>query len=541
MPAEVVSSMKYVLYARKSSESEDKQVASIPSQIDELKRLAATSNLNVIAVLTEEKSAKAPGRPVFTKMVNAIHKGEFGGILCWKLDRLARNPIDGGTISWMLQQGIIHHIQTHQRGYSPQDNTLMMHLEFGMANQFVLDLSTNTRRGMRDRAKRGWFPFKAPPGYLNNKHRLPHLAPIHNDPDRFELIKNLWKTLLTKRCSVESLFHTACELGLKDVNGQRIRRSTFYKIFKNPFYYGYFRYAGTFYEGKHEPMVTKSEFEMVQFILTGRHTAKVQLVDFAFTGLMRCGECGASITAERKIKNQKNGNTHIYDYYRCTKRLKPCSQKPVRVEVLEGQIRELLGSIEIPNSFHVWAMKCLKEEQAAEIRDRDSILESYRRQLDDTNRKLDRLMNMRLSDAISDQEFGLKKQELMNDKHRYESLLADAQKRAETWFNRAEELFNFAETAKKRFETGGLDTKREILVGLGSNLLLFNRTLSAAMPKPLSIVQLVASEVQQHHERLEPTQPQAPQGALEFSYSSNLKWRPQRDSNPCYYRERVMS
>ena len=97
--------IKYFLYARKSSESEDRQVASIQSQIDVLKDVAKREDLEIIDVLFESKSAKAPGRPVFNQMINRINKGEAEGIICWKLDRLARNPVDGGSISWMLQGG----------------------------------------------------------------------------------------------------------------------------------------------------------------------------------------------------------------------------------------------------------------------------------------------------------------------------------------------------------------------------------------------------------------------------------------------------
>lgn len=105
--------IRYFIYARKSSENEDRQVASIPSQIAELEKLAKELTLNVVAILTEEKSAKAPGRPIFSQMIEDFTKGKANGIICWKLDRLARNPIDGGTISWLLQQNIVKHIQTY--------------------------------------------------------------------------------------------------------------------------------------------------------------------------------------------------------------------------------------------------------------------------------------------------------------------------------------------------------------------------------------------------------------------------------------------
>src|SRR5438034_9589674 len=117
---------KYFLYARKSSESEDRQVASIDSQIENMKKDAEREHLEIVEVLSEAQSAKAPGRPVFSQMIERIDRGGAQGIICWKLDRLARNPVDGGQISWMLQQGIIRHIRTHERDYYHTDNVLMM-------------------------------------------------------------------------------------------------------------------------------------------------------------------------------------------------------------------------------------------------------------------------------------------------------------------------------------------------------------------------------------------------------------------------------
>ena len=141
--------IRFFLYARKSSESEDRQVASIESQVAELQKIASDMHLEVVDVLTESQSAKAPGRPVFNQMIQRLQMGEAEGVLCWKLNRLARNPIDGGQISWMLQQGVLRQIQTFGRGYYPTDNVIVMAVELGMANQFVRDLSIDTKRGRR--------------------------------------------------------------------------------------------------------------------------------------------------------------------------------------------------------------------------------------------------------------------------------------------------------------------------------------------------------------------------------------------------------
>ncbi len=148
----------YFLYARKSTDVEDKQVLSIEAQLTELRALAKEQDLSIACEFVEKQSAKSLGRPVFSEMMSRIEKGEAQGLVCWKLDRLARNPVDGGQISWFLQRGIIQHIQTNERSYRSTDNVLLMSVEFGMANQFILDLSNNTKRGLREKSGAASIP-----------------------------------------------------------------------------------------------------------------------------------------------------------------------------------------------------------------------------------------------------------------------------------------------------------------------------------------------------------------------------------------------
>ena len=120
-------------------------------------------------LLTEKKSAKEPGRPVFNEMIKMIQAGKADAILCWKIDRLARNPVDGGQIQWMLQTGMIKCIRTFEKSHLPSDNVLLMSIEQGMANQYIRDLSTNVKRGNRAKLEKGGWPHMAPLGYLNDK------------------------------------------------------------------------------------------------------------------------------------------------------------------------------------------------------------------------------------------------------------------------------------------------------------------------------------------------------------------------------------
>jgi len=82
-------------------------------------------------------------------MLELIEKTDGVSIVCWKLDRLSRNPVDSGTIQYALQTGKITSIITSDRIYQKEDAGLMFSVETGMGNQFIIDLSKNTKRGMQ--------------------------------------------------------------------------------------------------------------------------------------------------------------------------------------------------------------------------------------------------------------------------------------------------------------------------------------------------------------------------------------------------------
>ncbi len=260
---------KYILYARKSSESEDRQMASIDSQVQELQKLAAELRLEVVDVLSESQSAKAPGRPVFNTLLARIQAGEADGILCWKINRLARNPIDGGQISWLLQGGTLKHIQTFGRGYYSTDNVIMMAVELGMANQFIRDLSTDTKRGLKAKAERGWYPTFASIGYMHNPYKHKGQKEIIEDPERFDLVRKMFDFMLTGNYTPPKILELANDQwGLRTRQGNKIARSNIYRIFSDPFYYGEFEYpkgSGNWHKGQHKAMITRQEFDRIQF------------------------------------------------------------------------------------------------------------------------------------------------------------------------------------------------------------------------------------------------------------------------------------
>jgi site-specific DNA recombinase len=374
----------YFAYCRKSSEAEDRQILSIDSQVTELKRFAAKRGLKIAGILTEAKSAKAPGRPVFNSLMERLYRGEADGVLCWKLDRLARNPVDGGAIIWAMKEREMKIITPFQTYGQAEDNVVWMYLEFGMAQKYVDDLSKNVRRGLRAKAESGWFPGSTPPGYVNRADAEGRNV-VAKDPKQFDLVRKCWNLMLTGKytpAEVRGIANTAW--GFKTANGNPLGRSTIYSILSNPFYHGTYEYpkgSNTWHTGRHTPMITEDEFDTVQRLLSrSKHMPKSRKV-FAFTGLIRCGGCENGVTAEEKhqlicsqcrfkfayrskeicprckipIEEMKNPKKLHYTCYHCARSGNPaCPERAIKGEELDRQALEALARVHLPMLHGLW-------------------------------------------------------------------------------------------------------------------------------------------------------------------------------------------
>jgi len=483
---------KYILYARKSSESDEKQVQSIDDQLDFWTKRAQNLWLNVVKVFTEEKSAKDPNeRKVFLEMMQYIKDGNADSIVAWKLDRLTRNPVDTGLIQFMLQKGKIKSIITSDREYLPQDAGLLFSVETGNANQFIMDLSKNTKRGMRGKADRWGLGWPAPHGYLNdviNKTVIP-------DYDRFDSIRQMWDLMLTGIYSVPDIVDIAnnkwgfLTLRKKKKWGCPLNASTLNHIFHNPFYKGMIRFKGDLIQWVHTPMVTPAEFERVQQILSGGtnpDNERSQKHWFAFTGSIHCGCCGCAITAEHKSKHQKNGNKHEYVYYHCTHRkdtkLKKCDQRGnISESALQKQIEELLTSIQIHPDFVTFAKRIIRGKHEVEIGAELSIRNRIDCDINKENAQLARLLPLLLDETISKAEYDNQKTAIKKRIELLQSQKTIQQENTYNWVDTVENTLDFVSRAKERFSTGDVETKKMIFKALGSNLLLKDGKLSLDM------------------------------------------------------------
>ena len=412
---------------------------SIEAQLSELRTIARRDALDVAEEFVEKRSAKTPGRPVFEEMMRRIERDEARGIVCWKIDRLSRNPVDSGRISWMLQQGTIAKIATHDRVYLPHDNVLLMSVEFGMANQYVRDLSVNVARGLRAKARRGVYPSIAPLGYLNN----PRMRTIVVDKKKAPVIRKAFEMYAQGKSRYDDIARFLFENGIKTGatrgwtkgGGKPLKKDQIAFLLSNPFYVGRFRYAGEMYDGTHTPVVSKEVFDKVQKVLKERSNKNrpPENNPQVYCGFLSCSECGCSITAEEKVKIQQNGNTHRYIYYHCTKKRGVCGGAYLREETLDAELSDLLSRFHLPRE---WAeeMERMAQKDAQEAEQSAAIsISALRADIAVLNEKIARLTDLFVEQDIERGDYLARKRALTDERRQLEEQVLKFERNAAHW------------------------------------------------------------------------------------------------------------
>ncbi|KKQ87526.1 MAG: hypothetical protein UT09_C0014G0008 [Parcubacteria group bacterium GW2011_GWF2_38_8] len=552
---------KYISYTRKSTIGEDRQMLSLEDQERDLERLEREGSLNVIERHTgkdrgESQSAHKRGRPIFTHIMKQIESGKANALLVWHPNRLARNAFDGGWIITAMDEGKLAEIKTTNGTYRNTSNDkFMLALEFGMAKKSSDDNGDAVKRGIKSKLNMGWYPSRAPLGYLNTKNfEEKGQNKILNDPERFENVKRMWQMMLTGNYTPPQILKIATNewnfktRETKKHTSKHLCLSMIYKIFHNYFYCSHYEYpkgSGEWHRGKHEAMVTEEEFQHVQALLGNKTRPRPLARRFAFTGIMKCGNCGASITAEEKIKRQKNGNVHRYIYYRCTKRIdESCPEKTIELSVLTKQADTIIRGLTISDRFKDWGIKYLHEIRQNEAQSNEQTLSNKQTRLLEITKQLDNLL-LRLTSPsnadgglISDAEYKSVKSTLLKEKNSLESDLQAQGKAIEQWLELSEHTFNFARYASAWFAKGDLETKRAIFACLGSDFILKDQKLNIQLRKPFKFIFDNLEDIEKEMIQVRTSENNANKGQIVSFVHQNLLGRAMRESNS---RQRIWS
>jgi DNA invertase Pin-like site-specific DNA recombinase len=547
-----VAHLKIAKYRRKSSEDEDRQVASLADQAVALDEVAGRFRIHpsqVVADFGESRSAKlSHARPEFQKMVEMIERGKANAILAWHPDRLSRNLGDVDTLVRLMESGKLTAIITPQYmfGNTPLEKYILIS-ECTRAKLENDNKGVNTRRGLIGKVRKGWRPGPARIGYLNDTTKPHGERDLVPDPERFDKVKRLLHLFLTGNYSVRILRKIAKEQLLlrtrqtRRRGGKPLSLSHVYCLLTEPFYCGKFWWKSqetgekVLHQGKHPPMITEDEFWQIQAILGKQPRPQPIRLFFAYTALMACGECGAAITAEEqcqmicgtcKMKFASKNKTRCpgcgipiesmaqkkllhYVYYHCTKKRRPCSQKAVRLEDLEAQIDRTLTRFNICEKYARWALDTLKSQETNDDtlnlrvdqdikRERTKIKE----ELADLNRFIVRQESAGWT-LMSREETLAEKQRLLVQ---LKSLEPTDNSQATDGFDETASTLDYACHARLWLREGTLEQKREVFAALGSNLTLKDKKVRIDLTYPLPEIERMIEIASEIISRFEPTE-----------------------------------
>ena len=473
---------KYFLYARKSTEDDDKQVMSIESQIHELREFARRENLEILSEFQESKSAKTPGRAVFGEMLGRIENGEASGILAWHPDRLARNSIDGGRIIYAVDTEKIVSLRFPTFWFEPTPQGLfMLQVAFGQSKYYSDNLSENTKRGIRQKLRRGEWLNLAPFGYVNN----PKTRNIEPHEVNAKIVRIAYEEYAKGTHTYISLAQFLADLGVTTRNGTPLAKVSIKKLLTNRAYLGFIKHHGEWFDGNFAPLVSPQLFEAVQKVLRKRerprNTRKNH--DFPFRALFRCGECESMFTAQFA-----RGNGGLYRYYRCTKKKGVCSQKYLREDVLVSQLQERLHTISLCDRYTDWMLAKIDEWEQEETAASHSDVHTLSERIKADEERMEKLVSTYLDGDIPKAIYLKKKDKTMRSLAALKATLKECERGENQWVEPLREWVK--DTKQAAFLSSSTDFHKisSFVQKIGTNHAVRDKTARFSVPSPSAFV-----------------------------------------------------
>lgn len=489
---------KVVIYLRVSSREQKEGGFSIPSQRKLLTDYARKNDFKIIKEFEDNETAKMSGRKAFGEMVSFLKdrkNKDINTILVEKTDRLYRNFKDyviidelGITVFLVKENEII--------GKDASSHQKFIHgIKVLMAKNYIDNLSEEVRKGLKEKAESGIYPCSHPPlGYILKKRENEKSILIVDEKNRL-LIEKMFEYYSTGLYSIQSLVEKLKKDGLlvpsnfpKNSKLTTLTKSTIHRILSNPVYYGDFLWNDKLYQGTHEAIISKELWDKAQEILNRYKDKKIlskyNTRKFIFKGLLQCGECGRTISADRKIK--PSGKKYVY--YSCTKYKTNCLQKAVNEKKLDEQIIDYLNVFKIPHKVISYITEDLKQSLSFKRRTEDKFRDKLENEKKRIEKRIDALYEDKLDNVISKDFYNRKFRE-------YEAKIRDLEAKISRYSDANIDYYkmgvNILELAKKAcflYKKGNIEEKQELLHFLLANSLLKDGNLLPEYKKPFDTI-----------------------------------------------------
>ncbi len=352
----------------------------------------------------EGKSATTMNRPALQDLLLRIAEDKsIGAVFVQDTDRLARNANDHLIIKALLKKHEIKLISVSQPGLEDSPEGNFMDLVIAGVNQFQSQITgRKTRKSMDERFRNGWYPTKAPIGYLNVPDpKNPDKNIVVIDPVRGALIKEMLQMYSTGNFSLLEARDIMYKKGLVNELGNCLPRSQVAWIIDNTFYLGEMHWGGMVGMGKHEPLIDKTLFKKCQRVKAehNRFACRRRKHNFLLNGYIYCAICHRRWTAEKHPHKEKA-------YYRCN--AQPgvrCAERYIEVDTLEKEIERKFAAIEFSPEFIekiVARVQALYQKKKNDITGKQATLTAQKNNL---LTKLETAEEKLISGILSDADF----------------------------------------------------------------------------------------------------------------------------------------
>ncbi len=439
---------------------------SLDAQRDFIQTFAANNDIKITHWFSESATAAETGRPVFDEMLRQLRRGKAEGVVVHKIDRSARNYFDWGWLSKLADAGVAVHFAGEGLDFSSRSGRLAANVQMVVAEDYCRNLRAEIRKGQEGLLKRGFYPFKAPIGYLNNgKGRLKTL-----DPARAPLVSLAFELYASGQYSIRSLLTEINRRGLRNHNGKPISKGCLEKILKNPFYTGIIkiRRTGAVYRGKHEPLISVALFQSVQDTLAGKYNKKVTCHNLTYRGLFRCGSCQRAMIPEK----QKG-----YVYYRC--QAQDCPRNCVREERLEEKISSKLFGVKF-SAEHIAAIEDAVRQWGASGQQATSS-RTYTLQLAQIDSRIEKLTDLLLDDTISKETYNARREKLLLEQKQLQKKLEEG-RRKRACPAKVERFLERVKSLAEHYDSADPDERRRIAELFTSNRSVLAKNVDLQLP-----------------------------------------------------------
>ena len=514
----------YFAYIRKSTDVEDKQELSLQAQRRKIQDYVQKDKINIVKWFEEKHSAKSPGRPLFNQMIDLLKQSPNAlGLITHKPDRLTRNLWDSAKINELMDKGIDIVFITGSFPNNAQGK-LMFNINTATAKWYVDNLSEETKKGQTERVKEGFFPGVPPLGYLTRKEYFGLTGKESDkreiDPSRAPIIKKAFEYYDIGKYSIDGIVRWAYKKGFRGRATKRrpsgkVGKGTWHNILTNHFYYGWFKWKDKLHKGTHKAIVNYELWQRVQERLKMKGHRFQRLYEFPFkVEQMKCGECGAGITAEQKfqlicpdckkkfhyknkrrcpkckipIRKMKKPKYLHYIYYHCTRNRFSCSQGSVTHEYLQKVFEEAIAKIILPKDLDEVFREELKQGLKEEQKIRDVSLQNLNRRLGKVQEKHDRLLELYIDGDVKKVPFNKKNEQYDEEKRKIELEIEKEKKLDKKWFRTALLYLELSSRAKELFQKASAKRKSELLSFVFQNLTLKDKKVNISYKKPFDIL-----------------------------------------------------